>query len=90
MGDIFIRAMRSVWRWIVDLLTDAGRSLVDGLVQGLPMFDGTSLEPFAEWLAIINQWVPLDAAIGCLVAYWTFLTLFILFKMGLKLFPGIG
>ena len=72
MIDAIVRALQAVWRFLVDGVTSAARGLMNGLVTDLPVFDDTSLEPFAQWLSVINQWVPFDAAVASLGAYWVF------------------
>ena len=90
MADWFLNALQAAWRWIVDVVAGAASALMDGFIAELPVFQGTALEPFADWLGVINQWVPLDIAIACMVSYWAFLAGFIVVKFILKCIPTIG
>lgn len=79
-----------VWDFVVGAVTALAVAAWDGFLETIPGVSGTSLEPFAVWLSIGNQYLPLDYAAALLVSYWAFVGAFVVGKMVLKFIPTIG
>lgn len=79
-----------LWDWLLGTLTAIGEAVWGGFLQVLPDVSGTSLAPWFDVLSVANQWLPIDAAVVLLGAFWTFSMSFTVVKMVLKLIPGIG
>ena len=90
MLDWIIDGLKDFANWVVDLFVSLGDAMVNGLVSSLPSFGSTSLDTFATWLSIANQWVPIDFALlslGSLYAFYAGLTIV---RYTIKFIPTIG
>lgn len=90
MLDWLIEAGQWLFDWLLGRLQDLGDVIWGGFLSSLPDASGTSLAPFYDVLSVANQYVPIDAAVALLVAYWTFQAGLIVVRMVLKLIPGVG
>ena len=90
MVDWIVEAVQWLWSWVLGLLQAAGELAWSGFLPLIPGFDATELEGVIAYLVVANQWLPLDAALSSIIAYWSFVAAFVGFKFALKLIPGIG
>ena len=90
MRDWLIEAGMAVWKLVVDIAVFMFSLAFDGVLNYLPTFSGTWLEPYVSWLTILNQWLPFDACLALLLVYWGAVGAFISFKYVVKAFPNVG
>lgn len=78
--------------WLINLICNMMYPLIEWMVGLIPEAWseglGTQVGNFSPWLAIVNNWVPLDWAFSLFAAWLIFQTAFITVKLMLKVLRG--
>lgn len=87
---VFCSAIKQFFTWLVESIGSLFVSAIDGLLGSVPGFDFSTSFVSAGFFGLLDQWFPVDYAVGC-VTLWLVLAVSVyVINWVLGLFPTIS